>query len=97
MSAVQFLAEAEEELQLAIRSYEERRKGLGREFLAEVRASLDLIHRHPRMVRSMGAGLRKAGVRRFPYDIVYRIRLDAVEVIAVMHHRRAPGYWTERL
>jgi len=97
MRAVRFLAEAEEELQLAIRFYEGRRRGLGREFLSEVRDLVDHVARHPEAVRVILAGVRKAGVRRFPYDVVYRVKHGAIEVIAVMHQRRAPEYWIDRL
>jgi len=97
MRAVQFVAEAEEELQRASRIYEMRRKGLGREFLLEVRDLVSRIIQHPEASRSILPGVRKAGVRRFPYDLIYRVTPDRIEVIAVMHQRRAPGYWMERL
>ncbi|MBA3346286.1 MAG: type II toxin-antitoxin system RelE/ParE family toxin [Gemmatimonadales bacterium] len=35
-------------------------------------------------------------LRRFPYSLLYRIETDRIYVLAVMHHRRRPGYWTDR-
>ncbi|WP_424204564.1 hypothetical protein [Sulfuricaulis sp.] len=32
----------------------------------------------------------------FPYGIIYRVRFDVIEIIAVMHLRRSPGYWKQR-
>jgi plasmid stabilization system protein ParE len=34
--------------------------------------------------------------KRFPYYLIYRERDGAVEVVAVMHARRHPGYWHHR-
>ncbi|HEX7828085.1 MAG TPA: type II toxin-antitoxin system RelE/ParE family toxin [Thermoanaerobaculia bacterium] len=34
---------------------------------------------------------------RFPYTVVYRVRDNAVVVIAVAHHSKEPGYWRHRL
>jgi plasmid stabilization system protein ParE len=33
---------------------------------------------------------------RFPYSILYRLRLPEVEVVAVFHHRRDPAAWQAR-
>lgn len=97
MRSLQFLAEAEEELQLAARLYEGRRRGLGRDFLSEVRAATDRLARRPEAAPAILNGVRRTGVHRFPYDVIYRIKPDAIEIIAIMHHRRAPEYWIDRL
>jgi toxin ParE1/3/4 len=33
---------------------------------------------------------------RFPFTLVYRLRGDEVEILAVAHARRRPGYWRSR-
>jgi hypothetical protein len=33
----------------------------------------------------------------FPFSLVYHLRGDEVEVLAVAHGRRRPGYWRSRL
>jgi hypothetical protein len=35
--------------------------------------------------------------RAFSYSIVYLDEPDFVLVVAVAHHRREPGYWSDRL
>ena len=35
-------------------------------------------------------------MRRFPYLIVYRTTSTAIQVVAVAHGRRRPGYWKTR-
>ncbi|MFO1078444.1 MAG: type II toxin-antitoxin system RelE/ParE family toxin [Planctomycetota bacterium] len=41
-------------------------------------------------------GTRRIRLRRFPFGLVYRIGLDEIQVIAVMHLHRRPGYWRNR-
>ena len=35
-------------------------------------------------------------VRKFPYKVVYRNQQDGIEIIAVAHGKRRPGYWKGR-
>lgn len=42
------------------------------------------------------SGVRRYVLRRFPFLIVYRVLESQVEVIAVTHARRRPGYWKSR-
>ncbi len=35
--------------------------------------------------------------RRFPYILVYRLAEHRIEIIAVAHGRRRPGFWKRRL
>jgi hypothetical protein len=44
-----------------------------------------------------GRCARRYVVPRFPFSSVYRMREDEVEIIAVAHGRRRPGYWRSRL
>jgi hypothetical protein len=30
---------------------------------------------------------------KFPYALLYTVERDLIVVLAVMHHRRRPGYW----
>jgi hypothetical protein len=38
-------------------------------------------------------GTRRFMLRRFPFSVVYRPHEDFVEVVAVAHAKRRPGYW----
>jgi plasmid stabilization system protein ParE len=40
--------------------------------------------------------IRRAKVKKFPYNVYYRVRPDRVEVIAVLHGRRDPSIWKNR-
>lgn len=36
---------------------------------------------------------RRLVLKRFPFNIIYRILSDEIRVIAVAHQNRKPGYW----
>ena len=99
---VGFDPRASAEIEEASVWYEGQRAGLGREFVAEVRAAVFALG------ESSGVGsplegadpaleIRRVGVRRFPYQVVYVVHEDAVVVIAVAHDRRRSDYWGQRL
>lgn len=39
---------------------------------------------------------RRFVMRRFPFNVVYRLYPDQLVIIAVAHQRRRPGYWDVR-
>jgi hypothetical protein len=84
------------ELDEAIAYLNVQQPGLGLELLDEVVAARDVIAGAPERWPEIESGVRRYRVRRFRYGIVYRIRPDHVEVIAVMHLSRRPGYWHGR-
>ena len=94
--------EARAELRRAALWYDERRSGLGDEFVAEVSAALDRIADVPESYaqwpRTLGGGLliRKAPVHRFPYVIAFESHEQHVLVLAVAHAKRLPLYWLTR-
>ena len=102
MKPLVFDSEAEAELRSAIEKYEQERVGLGDEFWAEVQQVLRLIGEHPDLggtisrVRIQGTA-RRLLVRRFPYFVIYRERPDHLQVVAVAHQSRRPGYWRSRV
>ena len=94
--------EARAELRSAALWYDERRPGLGDEFIAEVSASLDRIGGTPESykawprTRAGGPLIRKASIQRFPYVIAFEKHEQHVLVLAVAHAKRRPLYWLTR-
>ena len=94
--------EASEELRAAVKWYEERRAGLGTEFLAEVNSVLERIRQFPGIGAfapsvPKGLGVRTTPVGRFPYSVAFLEQEGLIRVIAIAHSRRRPGYWRYRL
>lgn len=87
------------ELEHSRQWYEERTNGLGIDFLDEVSRAIETICQEPAIwpfydEKSM---IRRYLVHRFPYGIVYRVRDHVIQIFAVMHLRRNPDYWRERM
>jgi len=36
-------------------------------------------------------------MKRFPFAIIYRDTPEAIQVIAIAHGHRRPGYWKKRI
>lgn len=93
--------EAEAEAEAAARWYDGKRRGLGDEFLAFVDAAVDLIASNPgigsRLSGADAGDTRRVLMRRFPYHVVYIELPDRIQVLAVAHERRRPGYWLDRI
>jgi toxin ParE1/3/4 len=65
-------------------------------FLNELHRTIDLISRHPEQYQLHEFGTRRAMLHRLPYLIVFREGTEGIEIIAVAHGRRKPGYWRDR-
>ncbi|MGH9750648.1 MAG: type II toxin-antitoxin system RelE/ParE family toxin [Candidatus Polarisedimenticolia bacterium] len=76
--------------------YRERSPQAEAAFLAELE----------RAIREIGAGserwppylrnTRRYLLHRFPFSVVYRERAGKIEIVAVAHAHRRPGYWYRR-
>ena len=42
------------------------------------------------------AGARRHILRRFPYNVIYRVDEEQIHILAIAHHRREPVYWGRR-
>ncbi len=92
-----FHPEAEEEFEAAVAWYEERETGLGLDFAAEVREAVRLAQSMPMAWPRMEENTRRVLVHRFTYGVLYSPDGDRLYILAVMHLRRQPGYWRDRL
>jgi toxin ParE1/3/4 len=77
--------------------YESRRSGLGAAFTIEVEGTIRRILEGPERCRLIEQDVHTCRTRTFPYSILYTIESDSVLIVAVMHLRREPGYWRNRL
>ena len=92
-----FHPEAREELLASVVYYNAEEPGLGAEFLQSVAECIGRIRDFPESYPRILANYRRAGVRKFPYGIVYLAGDDGLVLVAVMHNRRSPDYFLDRL
>lgn len=94
---VSFHPAARDEFLAAAEYYDTAVAGLGSRFLQIVRGTTDMLLRHPEAGSVRNAGTRRVVLTGFPYDIVFQVRQDTLEIIAIAHQRRRPGYWRHRV
>lgn len=92
-----FHPEASLEFEEAVRFYKDRGLGLGARFSSEVRTTIQKILKTPERWRFLEADVRRCVVRVFPYSVLYTVEAEFMLIIAIMHNKREPGYWRQRL
>ncbi len=89
--------EAESDLRDAAEYYRERASiALARAFLAEFEHAMHLLLQHPMLGAVWLHGKRRLVMKHFPYSIVYFIAGHDIQVLAIAHQSRRPGYWRKR-
>lgn len=93
---LRFAAAARQELNEAAIWLELQEPGLGERFLKEVAQARRLILEYPDAWHPLGVRLRRCHLKRFRYGLIYRVKGDLIEVVAVAHDRQRPEYWRDR-
>ena len=65
-------------------------------FQAELLEALRWARSEPLVFRCFESDFRKVKVGKFRYLLIFRIRGDEVQVLAIAHTSRSPGYWKKR-
>ena len=90
--------EAENDLKEVFLWYEDKRLGLGYDFLLQVDAGLRFIERNPEICPPEYKGTRKHFIKRFPYKIIYLVEKEKrLIVLAVIHGKRNPDIIKEKI
>jgi toxin ParE1/3/4 len=89
--------DAQAELEKAAEWYEQRREGLGAEFLDGIAEAIVTIQRMPKVFPLFqNTTIRKYVMHRFPYLIFYEELPNQIWIYAFAHSKRKPGYWLSR-
>ncbi len=96
MISVRFHPQAEAEFIAAAKYYESQQENLGQRFISSVEAGIARIKSSPHLFPVITENVRQCLTRTFPFGIVFRDTEEQIEIIAVMHLKREPGYWHER-
>jgi plasmid stabilization system protein ParE len=89
--------QAEAEIDEAFEWYWARSESAALDFDEEVREAFSTLRRAPGMCAPYLRGTRRVMLNRYPYFIVYRELLYEIQIVAVAHAKRRPGYWSNRL
>jgi plasmid stabilization system protein ParE len=95
---IAFDPRVEDDLAEAAAFYESRSAGLGDDFLAEFRRTLEAIVSGPARWQLVDGGpVRRSLLSRFPYAVYYHEAPERLLVLTVTHGRRPPEAWRLRL
>jgi len=76
--------------------YQARNAEAAEAFMAELDLAIHRIEEAPRQWPPCLAETRRYLLRRFPFFVVFRETDDRLQILAVAHARRRPGYWIGR-
>jgi toxin ParE1/3/4 len=96
MKSFRFHPEAFQEADIAAEFYKNKQAGLEKRFLAAPQDAVFRMRSNPLIYRAVEGNIRKCRLLLFPYSLIYRVTDEYLEVIAVMHIRKRPGYWKSR-
>ena len=85
------------EFEEAIQWYESKQKDLGKRFRKQVVKHLKLVSQHPKWYPFEKDNIHKAYIPQFPFKILFTVEGDILIVYAIVHMRRKPNYWTNRI
>ena len=92
-----FHQEALLEYEKAAVYYSKISKELSISFIETIESGLKEILEYPEGRQIIEEDIRRYLIKRFPFGIYYTIESDYIQIIAIMHMKRKPGYWKDRL
>jgi plasmid stabilization system protein ParE len=96
-SRVEFDPAAVEEGKVAHEWYQLRIPRIAAAFMEELDVAVEKIVEAPRRWPSYLRGTRRYLLRRFPNMVIYGETEAGIQILAVAHARRRPGYWKDRI
>jgi len=93
---VEFHEDAALEYEAALEWYLERSLLAASKFVDAMSRGIDMIVEAPHRWSAASHDTRRFLLQRFPFAIVYRELPAAIQVLAIAHVRRKPGYWKQR-
>ncbi len=97
MIKFRFLPDAEAELLKEVAYFSAAGTGLGVKFQRAVESAVNMAAANPAGGTPSTSGTRRRLVKGFPFSVVYRVSETEILVVAVVHHRKRPGYWISRI
>ena len=96
---VSYTDAALEELESIVNFYLAESGAVAERFQTDLQHTEELLKRNPRAGHVVASGRRRLLMKVFPFCLIYRLR-DAhksIEITAIAHQHRRPGYWLNRI
>src|SRR5882757_5570975 len=89
--------EAQADIEQAAFWYEDQRPGLGGLFTGELFELILRIADSPLQFPAIGSLARRGLLHRFPYAVYFLVEAGQTVIVAVLHQRRDPAVWRNRV
>lgn len=96
MSKLYVSSPAEEDFAQSLQWYTERSVTAATDFEAEFDDALSEIAQAPQKYSKLDEQHYVFHLRRFPFQVIYRLTGEDIEVIAVAHASRSVDFWRDR-
>jgi plasmid stabilization system protein ParE len=97
MKPVSVHPEAEAEADGAFEWYWARSEPAALGFDAVLRIAFSALRRNPRIYAPYLLGTRRIMLNKYPFFVVFRELTRKIQIVAVAHTKRRPGYWKRRI
>jgi len=87
---------AAREVEVAYNWYLVRNPIAASAFQAELEHAVAVVADQPARWPKLNETVRRYVFPRFPFSLIFREAAGEVEIIAIAHQKRRPGYWTKR-
>lgn len=91
--ALKIREEASIEIVEAYKWYEDKKIGLGEDFLKELDKAFKMLKKKPEIFQRKYRSFRSVRLGGFPFAVFYEIEVNAVVVYSVFHSSREPLSW----
>ena len=89
--------EARREFQYSAAYYRTISPDVASRFILDVEEGFNEIISSPLIYQVIEYPARAKHLQDFPFSLIYIIEPEAIFIVAIMHQKRRPGYWLERI
>jgi toxin ParE1/3/4 len=97
MKPLKYHPESKRDSREAVDWYRTHSRLAALDFADELKSALSCLRKGPNACSPYLHGTRRMLLDRFPFFVVFRERPREIQVIAIAHAKRRPGYWAKRL
>lgn len=94
---VDFTTEANLDIDSIFNWYEDQQSNLGFDFIFELDTVISIIKYNPKLFSEKRKNIRRALIRKFPYGVYFTIRNQSIIILMVIHQKRSPKIWQQRI
>lgn len=88
--------EAEADLDEAFEYLQGAKKNLGFDLLEKLTDVIILLESNPFLFQKIDGEKRRAIIKRFKYNVIYKVKEQKVFIIAIIHGSKNPSWWQNR-